>query len=152
MSLWLWRTGPRYSWAAPLAIAFVLLAEAVLRNGWANVLRPGALVRGVSALFGAHYHAAGSFPSGHVARATFLAVIALSTMRRQLAVPVTIFAALSVPARLYTESHLLSDVLGGGALGVGVAASALWTTDAAARHLVSATRWLRALIRRRATA
>lgn len=130
----LWRTGPRWSWIAPLGIGVAVFADAVMRNGLGQVLHPRAFLEGIGAIFGGHYHASGSFPSGHVTRATFMAVIALAYLPRWLSIPLAL-VGLSVPfARMYTQSHKLIDVLGGVALGTCVALLAI-----AAVEVVAAT-------------
>jgi membrane-associated phospholipid phosphatase len=122
----LWRFGPRWSWCAPLGIAATVLADAIVRNGWSQVMHPRALLAGIGAIFGGSYHASGSFPSSHVSRAIFLAVIALAFLPRKISIPITLIALSTLFARTYTESHKLIDVLGGTALGAFVACFAVW--------------------------
>jgi membrane-associated phospholipid phosphatase len=122
----LWRFGGRWAWCAPPAILIALLAEAIVKNGWSQVLHIRALIDGLQALFGGHYHAPASFPSGHVMRAMFLGVIGLAFLPRWISIPFALFALTTPLARMYTEQHRLSDVLGGAALGVCVAYAAVW--------------------------
>jgi membrane-associated phospholipid phosphatase len=126
LAILLWRVGPPWSWAAPLAITVSLLADAILRNGLSQVLHPRALLTGLLAIFGGAYHASGSFPSGHVSRSLFLAVIALAFLPRRLSIPITLIALTTPLARMYTESHRLTDVLGGAALGAFIGCSTVW--------------------------
>lgn len=126
LAIGLWRLGPRWSWCAPPAIALTAVAEVVTKGGWRQVLHLGTLIDGVLVLFGGHYHAPASFPSGHVTRAMFLAVIALSLLPRKASIPFALLA-LTVPiARMYTEAHKLSDVLGGATLGLCIGCAAVW--------------------------
>lgn len=152
LAIILWRLGPRWSWCAPCGIALTALAEAIIKNGFSQVLHPRALLDGILVLFGGHYHAPSAFPSGHVTRATFLAVIALAYLPRKVSVPFALLASTTLLARMYTEQHRLVDVLGGAALGVFVAcvsllaAGALSTSDRSLRELWRGTS--AALVRR----
>lgn len=122
----LWRFGPRWSWGAPLAIVVAVFAEAIVKNGFSQILHLRTLIEGVQVIFGGHFHSPASFPSGHVIRALFLAVIALAYLPRIVSVPFTLFALTTLVARLYTEQHRISDVLGGATLGIAVGCAAVW--------------------------
>jgi membrane-associated phospholipid phosphatase len=126
LAILLWRFGPRWSWLAPLAIAVAVLAEVIVKNGVSQVLHIRSFIDGFQVLLGGKYHAAGSFPSGHVVRAMFLATIALAYLPRFVSIPFALFALSTMVARIYTESHKLSDVLGGAFLGICVACVAVW--------------------------
>ncbi|MER7798295.1 phosphatase PAP2 family protein [Microbacterium sp. NPDC096154] len=64
----------------------------------------------------------GSFPSGHVANAATLAVaLWLVWPRRWVAVLAGCWIALMAFARTYVSAHWLTDTVGGGLVGVGVA-------------------------------
>jgi membrane-associated phospholipid phosphatase len=126
VAILLWRFGPRWSWCAPLAIVFAVLAEVIVKNGLSQVLHLRSFIDGILVLAGGHYHAAGSFPSGHVTRALFLAVIALSFLPRIVSIPFTLFALTTLLARLYTEAHRVSDVLGGATLGIFIGCATVW--------------------------
>jgi len=138
LSIVLFAVGPRWSWCAPLAIGLAILAEAIVKNGWSQVLHPRALIDGLLVLLGGHYHAPASFPSGHVTRAIFLAVIAIAFLPRYVSIPFALLAFTTPLARMYTESHRLTDVLGGITLGMCVACAAVWAVHAVstieARH------------------
>jgi len=126
LALILWRFGPPWSWLAPPAIVVSALAEVVVKNGWSQILHPRALLEGIQVLFGAHLHAPSSFPSGHVTRALFLAIVVLAFLPRKIAIPFAVLASTCVLARLYTEAHKVSDVVAGAALGTAVASAAVW--------------------------
>lgn len=122
--LWLWRAQGRY--AAAGAIAAPLVAV-VLFNG---VKRWYARVRPVGALqFGLHSYA---FPSGHAtvsmtAAVTFAFILWRERLLRQ---PAAFAVAIAVPllvgfSRLYLDVHWATDVLGGWAIGLFVAALAI---------------------------
>ncbi len=125
LAIVLWRFGPRWSWCAPPAIVLAVLAEVIIKNGWSQMLHIGSLIDGVQVLFGGRFAAPATFPSGHVTRAMFLAVIALAYLPRKVSVPFALLALTTLLARMYTEAHRLSDVLGGAALGVCVASAAV---------------------------
>ncbi len=145
---------------AVLALWFVL--------GWARGLpgdRQGAIAAGAAALgallanqvvirlwqrprpFVAHPHdvhvllahaADPSFPSDHSAPAVAIAVVLLG-LHRRLGLLVLVGAAVMSYARVYCGNHYPGDVLGGAAIGAGVAAALLaWLGRplAAARRLV----------------
>ncbi len=142
LALFLWRFGPRWAWAAPLAIGVAVVAEVVVKNGPSQVLHPRAFLEGFLVLFGGHFHAPASFPSGHVIRAMFLAVVALAFLPRVVSLPIAILALSTPLARMYTETHRLSDVLGGASLGICVACTAVYGVEMLRRlegHLRS--RW-----------
>jgi membrane-associated phospholipid phosphatase len=126
LAVLLWRFGPRWSWCAPLAIVVAVFAEAIVKNGFGQILHLRTLIEGMLVIFGGHFHSPASFPSGHVTRALFLAVIALVYVPRVVSIPLTLFALTTLVARLYTEQHRVSDVLGGAFLGISVACAAVW--------------------------
>jgi membrane-associated phospholipid phosphatase len=148
LAIILFVVGPRWSWCAPLAIGVAILGEALVKNGWSQVLHPRALIDGVLVLFGGHYHAPASFPSGHVMRAIFLAVIAIAFLPRGVSIPFALLALTTPLARMYTESHRLTDVLGGATLGTCVACAAVWAVHALSAiearygHWRGATAWV----------
>lgn len=121
----LWRVGPRWSWCAPLAISFAVFAEAIVKNGFGQVLHPRAMLEGFLVLLGGHYHAPAAFPSGHVMRGMFLAIVALAYLPRPASIPLALFAATTLYARMYIEAHRLTDVFGGAFLGASVAFAAI---------------------------
>jgi membrane-associated phospholipid phosphatase len=122
----LWRFGPRWSWCAPLAIVVAVFAEAIVKNGFGQILHLRTLIEGLQVIFGGHFHSPASFPSGHVTRAMFLAVVGLAFLPRIVSVPLALFALTTLLARLYTEQHRLSDVLGGASLGICIGCAAVW--------------------------
>jgi membrane-associated phospholipid phosphatase len=122
----LWRFGPPWSWLAPPAIGVVALAEVVVKNGWSQILHPRALYEDFLVLLGIHLHAPSSFPSGHVSRAMFLAIIVFAFLPRKFSIPFGLLALSCFYARMYNEAHRLSDVVAGASLGISVASTAVW--------------------------
>ena len=108
-----------------MAIGLAVVAEVIVKNGPSQVLHVRSLIDGFMVLFGGHYHAPASFPSGHVTRAMFLAGVSLTFLPRTVSIPIAVLALSTPLARMYTEAHRLSDVLGGAALGISVACAAV---------------------------
>ena len=97
----------------PLCIVAVIAIEALLKLAVAHPAPPSDRSRTIELLPHVQVAFASSFPSGHVARLTFLAAIVrgVPTWVRVLAV------VLMILSRLYLGEHWLSDCLGGLALG-----------------------------------
>jgi len=122
------RRRQRDAWV-PLLLAAVLAVEVVLKTAVAQPLPPRELSRTVELLPFAHVAFAGAFPSGHVARAAFLARVA--GVPGWLAVG---FLALMMVTRVYLAEHWPSDVLGGLLLGLLVAQVATVAERGLRRH------------------
>ena len=123
-----WRRGPRLGW---LAIApFVVLGAVgvALKVALDHPPPPEAFSRSFWNPLGVTIATPSSFPSGHVARVTFLAIFAAALVR---ACPTRIALALLVAytfwARVYVGDHWASDAIGGLALGIAAGCVAvLW--------------------------
>ena len=126
MSVVLAWKGPQRAWILPLGIGFTAVLEFLSKRSFSRGVHFGELIVALQGLVTGHFSGSASFPSGHVARATFLAVIAWWILPRVLAIPLAIAAGMTLFARMYTESHRLSDVLGGAALGVCVGSAMIW--------------------------
>ena len=106
----------RRDWAAPLAIAGVVLIESLLKVVLPQAPPPHERARSIELLPSLHVPFGNSFPSGHVARAAFLLLV--------LPVPaLAVLLALAIMAatRVYLADHWLSDVAGGLLLGAAFA-------------------------------
>ncbi len=110
----------RRDWWVPLAIAIVVIVETVLKIVIVQPLPPHDVQRDLQFFRGIVPSFTHSFPSGHVARDTFLLLIAHGWPRIAVAVALLLVAV----SRVYTGQHWPSDVLGGLLLGAAIAWSA----------------------------
>lgn len=117
--------GPRWAWISPLFILVTGIIEFVAKHSFSRPITMGEILSAARELLGGQYHTAASFPSGHVARAFFLAAIGAYVLPRGVAILFYCVAALTLVARMYTEAHKLSDVVAGAALGIFVASGAV---------------------------
>jgi membrane-associated phospholipid phosphatase len=119
------RIGPRWVWIAPLFILVTGVIEFLTKHSLSRPITMSEILSAARELLGGHYHTAASFPSGHVARAFFLATIGAYALPRGLAILFYGVAVVTFVARMYTEAHKLSDVVAGAALGIFIASCAL---------------------------
>lgn len=122
------RIGPRWAWIAPLFILGTGVIEFVTKHSFSRPITMSEILSAARELLGGHYQTAASFPSGHVARAFFLATIGAYLLPRGLAILFYCVAGTALIARMYTEAHRLSDVLAGAALGIFVGSFAIALT------------------------
>jgi len=104
----------------PLAIVVVVALEALVKIVVTQPSPPLELARGLALVPGVGVPFAYSFPSGHVARDTFLLAVSHGWPR---IVTAAVLALVAV-SRVYMGEHWPSDVLGGLVLGAAVA----WAT------------------------
>ncbi len=109
----------------PLAVAVLVLIEAIGKIAIAQSSPPHELTRGFALLPGIQDPFGNSFPSGHVARDAFLLPVVHGWPRLLIAVALALVAL----TRVYLGQHWPTDVVGGLALGAAVA----WGTLAVAR-------------------
>ena len=135
LAIALWRASARFAWLAPLLIVLVAGIELVAR-----ALPATAPVGSFDPRLGdfppfVFEQTTPTFPSGHVARATFLAVLAVGIANTVIVRAAASGAvALMVFTRLYQETHFFSDTLGGVALGASVGSVAVLWLLAAKAH------------------
>jgi undecaprenyl-diphosphatase len=124
---WLWAIGTGLVWlfgnpfwhrvAAVLEISIVIQALFVFGLKWLiRRRRPEGEWGGIYRQYDPH-----SFPSGHATRAILLAVMAVGMGLGWLGLALSLWAPLVCLARVMTGVHYLSDILGGAALGLGMA-------------------------------
>ncbi|HET7699597.1 MAG TPA: phosphatase PAP2 family protein [Candidatus Limnocylindria bacterium] len=104
----------------PLLIAVTVVVEAVLKTVVVQAPLPPERSRTLELLPAFHVPFAFSYPSGHVARTTFLLAIARGLPRWAVVAGVLLMVA----TRVYLAEHWLSDTIGGVLLGLAVAAVA----------------------------
>jgi len=105
----------------PLAIALVVIVETILKIVVGQPLPPRDVQRDLGFFRGVDPGFAYAFPSGHVARDTFLLLIVHGWSRLAVAVAILVIAL----SRVYTGQHWPSDAIGGLLLGAAVASAAL---------------------------
>lgn len=114
------------AWLGPLAILATGAIELVFKYGLVHPGPPDEFIRAFINPLGVRVEAPSSFPSGHAARLTFLAVLIAGMFpSRAVWIAASTFVVASLLARVYIGDHWASDVLGGSALGLAVAAAAL---------------------------
>jgi undecaprenyl-diphosphatase len=111
-----WRTSPRHA-LVPLFIAVTIAVETFLKLVVPQAPPPEERSRAIELLPYVNIPFAHAFPSGHVARATFLLRIAHGVPTWAVVAGIVLMAL----TRLYLGEHWLSDLVGGLALGLGVA-------------------------------
>lgn len=123
-----------------LAPGLILLTSGVELASKMSLLHPPPPASYVRAAFhmlttGIDPNIVSSFPSGHVARAAFLAVLGSAlTGNRGIQVALALVACLTVPATVYLGWHWTSDALGGLLLGSSTGlVGALWSRSAGRR-------------------
>lgn len=126
-----------YAWLGPLFILATGGIELVFKTLAAHPGPPREFIRAFGNPLGVprEFHPPYAFPSGHVARLTFLTLTtAWLFASRPVAIAGALFVALSLFARVYIGDHWISDALGGLALGTGVGAVAIAWMRATARR------------------
>jgi len=130
-----WRRVGGQAWLAPLFILATGAIELAFKYLVAHPGPPAEFVRAFAYLGPpAEWRPPFSFPSGHLARLTFLSLVVIGLWpHRWLAVALAAFLAFSVFLRVYIGDHWISDALGGAALGSSAGALAVGWMRATAR-------------------
>ena len=129
---WLWLVGLGMVWwlgnpvwrtrAATMVAAILVMAVLVLAVKFTvRRQRPEGEWGGIYRATDPH-----SFPSGHAARATLLAVIGVALGPAWFGAALAVWAPLVVLARVAMGVHYLSDVIVGALLGIGMGAFVVW--------------------------
>lgn len=121
----IWRVHGGYAWLAPALILATSGVELVFKLAIRHLGPPEEFIRASHNVLGIK-GPPDAFPSGHVARITFLAVliVALLPGRISAVLAVTLVVA-TVFLRVYIGDHWISDALAGAALGAGAGAVAV---------------------------
>ena len=127
----LWR---RLAWLAPLLILVTGAIELALKQTTGHAPPGDEYIRAFMNPLGIRVHTPSAFPSGHVTRLTFLALMACAMFPSAwLRVAATILVAASLFLRVYIGDHWPSDVIGGLLLGIAVGGVAVaWYRSAPA--------------------
>jgi membrane-associated phospholipid phosphatase len=142
LALVTWRRLGGYAWLAPLFILATGGIELVFKFALHHPGPPDELIRAFMNPLGIRVQAPSSFPSGHLARLTFLAILLAGLFPSRLAWSGAIaFIGLTLFARVYIGDHWISDALAGLALGAAVAAAAVaWMRSMGADALRAGSR------------
>ena len=135
LSLVIWRRGGGVAALAPLLILATVPIELFFKTVLQQPGPPREFTRSFHNFLGVSIETNASFPSGHVTRLTFLAIVAASLYPRGWMPAVTaLFLVLAVFLRVYIGDHWISDALGGIALGGAFASLAVGWIRASARR------------------
>lgn len=121
-----WRRLGGYAWLGPLLILATGGLELVFKFALQHPGPPDEFVRAFMNPLGVRLHSPSSFPSGHLARLTFLSITLAGLFPSRASWTAAIaFVALTLFARVYIGDHWISDALAGLALGAAVAGAAV---------------------------
>ena len=130
-----WRREPRWAWLAAGLFVIAAGAGVALKLVLVHAPPPPEYVRAWWNPLGVQFATPSGFPSGHVARVTFLALFAMG-LTRSAGIRIALLALIAYTfwARVYIGDHWVSDAIGGLALGVATGCAALaWVLARAGR-------------------
>jgi len=135
LALVAWRHDAPWAWLAAGLLAVPAFGALALKLALFHPSPPHEFVRAWGNPLGVRIDTAGGFPSGHIARVTFLTVLAGGLFPAALArVALGLLVAYTFWARIYIGDHWLSDAIGGLALGIASGCLALgWLAFARGR-------------------
>ena len=126
LALFAWRRLGGWAWLGPTAILATGAVELLFKVALVHPSPPTEFVRAFGDTLAIRVGSS-SFPSGHVARITFLAIVAASFYPRSWTwLAASLAIAASVFLRVYIGDHWISDALAAVALGMGAAVVAIW--------------------------
>jgi len=126
LALVAWRREPPMAWLAMLLFGGVVVVGLVLKLVLVHPPPTHEYVRALWNPLGVGISTPSGFPSGHIARMTFLAIVGAALFRAQpIRIALALFVGYTFWARVYIGDHWLSDAIGGLALGV-AAGSLAW--------------------------
>ena len=111
--------GPRWAWIAPLFLGLLTVVELAGKLSLVHPSPPDEFIRTSFNPLGIHLSTSSSFPSGHVSRVTFFAILLWDLIPNAVVRAVLVTLAVATPfLRIYLGDHWISDTVGGVSLGV----------------------------------
>jgi len=107
----------------PAAFALIVLVELYGKSIIHHPSPPFSMIKHTTSVFPANYiNEQFSFPSGHTARAVFIAILVWEVIRRKkwVGIGLVVYVLLVAVSRIYLGHHWLSDVVGGALLASGL--------------------------------